>query len=226
MPFAAASGDSRQLAQQSVFLAAMNIDRPLEDQLPERQSGKTPAIVKFTIPRRERNTALRDLSSGESLVSDIVWILLLNPWKISFDIENLLWFVTLMSTIGVVVFSLLVPAWFLDPKRTHNLEKLWNEILGKHQVAYVGFYLTLGGQRWFDLKTWEPQAFLLVLLLSLVLWLAGLVLVQPELENGRWPLVEDSALRAGIFMALGSIDSTMGSAGEVGVSSRRRSPSR
>lgn len=112
------------------------------------------------------------------VVFSIAWILLLAPWSMTFDDANLLWLLTLMSTVGMVVFSLLFPAWFLDPPRPHNLEKVWNEIFGKHLVAYVGFYLTLGGQRWFQLQGWEPQALLLALLLSLVLWIAGLKIIS------------------------------------------------
>jgi len=61
MPFDLANANQRQLIQQSMFVAAMNPQKRFVDQLSFLDYQKKPIMTKLTIPRKERNVALRDL---------------------------------------------------------------------------------------------------------------------------------------------------------------------
>ncbi len=61
MPFDLANANQRQFIQQSVFVAAMNPEKLLIDQLSFLDYQEKPLMTKLTIPSKERNVALRDL---------------------------------------------------------------------------------------------------------------------------------------------------------------------
>jgi len=61
MPFDVAHANQRQLIQQGVFLAAMNSDKTLAEQLRFLEYQDIPVMTKLTIPRQDRSVALRDL---------------------------------------------------------------------------------------------------------------------------------------------------------------------
>lgn len=61
MPFDLSSANQRQLNQQAVFLVAMNINKPFAEQLEFLDYQGSPVINKLTIPRSDREVALRDL---------------------------------------------------------------------------------------------------------------------------------------------------------------------
>lgn len=61
MPFDLGRANQRQLAQQAVFLAAMNPHKTLTEQLKFLDYQGKPIMTKLTIPRRDRSGALRDL---------------------------------------------------------------------------------------------------------------------------------------------------------------------
>jgi hypothetical protein len=62
MPFELSPANRRQFIQQSVFVAAMNPQKPLAEQLSFVDYQGKPIMTKLTIPSGERNTALRDLA--------------------------------------------------------------------------------------------------------------------------------------------------------------------
>ena len=61
MPYEIVNANQRQYMQQSVFLAAMNPDERLVDQLSFLDYQEKPIMTKLTIPSNERKVALRDL---------------------------------------------------------------------------------------------------------------------------------------------------------------------
>lgn len=61
MPFEVQRPNRRYLAQQAVFLFPLNIDRPFVDQLEFVAYQEDHRLTKITLPKTERNRALRDL---------------------------------------------------------------------------------------------------------------------------------------------------------------------
>ena len=61
----------------------------------------------------------------------------------SFAPQNLSLLTLLLTTLGTSALGVLYPNLITQPNRSHNTEKLLNEIFARQHLAYAGFYLSV-----------------------------------------------------------------------------------
>lgn len=63
------------------------------------------------------------------------------------DSIHLKWLFILIVTIFPSILGTLIPVtvaeWPKNPRRAHHQAKLWNEVLAKHQFAYIGYFFAI-----------------------------------------------------------------------------------
>ena len=62
---------------------------------------------------------------------------------LAFEVQNLSLVILLLTTLGTSAVGVLYPNLITLPNRSHNSDKLLNEIFARQHLAYAGFYLSV-----------------------------------------------------------------------------------
>lgn len=100
-------------------------------------------------------------------------------------VGNLPWLVLLGITLLVSVLGIIAPVSLnqLANPRCHNKEKLWNECLAGHQLAYVTFYIAIIVAKFHNLQQWQIMLLILFLILSVIFYFIGIKYVADQEKN-------------------------------------------
>lgn len=99
----------------------------------------------------------------------------------SFEAQNLSLLILLLSTLSTSLLGVLYPNLITLPNRSHNTEKLLNEIFARQHLAYTSFYLSvmiLG--KFQGPNEWMARLLGLFVVLSLILFGVGLKITTAQ----------------------------------------------
>ena len=113
-----------------------------------------------------------------------------NQLKAWFDLHSAVisWAAVLVNLIIMSVLGHLAPTMVSQanrPRRSHNPEKIWNDCLARHQLAYVSFYFTLMVRQGQHPREVQLQFLALLIIISFTFWLVGIKYVVDQDRNIR-----------------------------------------
>jgi hypothetical protein len=97
------------------------------------------------------------------------------------------WVVLLATTILLTLLGILAPTLLaqIQKRRCHNHEKVWNECLAGHQLAYVSFYTAVIAAKFKMMDQWEMMLMLMFIISSIFFFLVGIKFTVDQDHNIR-----------------------------------------
>ena len=100
---------------------------------------------------------------------------------LAFEVQNLSLVILLLTTLGTSAVGVLYPNLITLPNRSHNSDKLLNEIFARQHLAYAGFYLSVMIVAKFQgPNEWMARLLGLFVVVSLILFGVGLKLTTAQ----------------------------------------------
>lgn len=94
---------------------------------------------------------------------------------LSFEPQHLSLLILLLTTLGTSAVGVLYPNLITQPNRSHNTEKLLNEIFARQHLAYTGFHLSVMIVAKFQSPNeWMARLLSFFVIISLILFGVGL----------------------------------------------------